>query len=173
MNDLNLLITCPTGLEKRIASNIYFVLKSDLKDSLCRCKLSSFRGIIYVFTSLKQDFVIQFFKKKLKQDHWYLGNFNKIIPIQLTVPLSENEIISTAIILAKKIKENESYKIEIKNRGRQFNSMLLIEKIASGINRKVDLETPDKILHIEILDFFCGLSLLNDSSILRNVQHVI
>ncbi len=164
---INLLITCPRGIEDKIASNLYFILKSDLLDSLADCEISSYPGIIYAYTSKILPEVISFIRTKLASNKWYLGNFSKLIPLHKTTSLNEDEIIQAAWKLGSEINQDEKFKIQINNRGKKFNTLLLINKIASKINRRVDLEKPDKILVIEVLDNFCGISLLDDSLIIK------
>jgi tRNA(Ser,Leu) C12 N-acetylase TAN1 len=163
LDEYNLLITCSKGLEKRTASNIYFILKSDLNDQNCRIKISNYRGLVYAYTEIDLKYVFQFIRKKIRNDMWYIGKINRIIPLHKNVPLKENEIVETAVNLADNIGNNQSYKIEIKNREGKIDRLNLIEKIASKINRRVDLEKPDKTLRIEIFEDFCGLSLLDKS----------
>ncbi|WEU39753.1 MAG: THUMP domain-containing protein [Candidatus Odinarchaeum yellowstonii] len=165
--EINLLITCPRGIEDKIASNVYFVLKSDLLDDQADCEISSYPGILYAYTSKSLIEVISFIKNKLAQNKWYLGNFSKLTPIHKTTPLNLEEIIRAGWELGALIKPGERFKIQVNNRGKKFNTRLLINEIASKINRKVDLEKPDKIILLEVLDRFCGLSLLDESLIIR------
>ena len=163
-----MLITCPRGIEDKVASNLYFILKSDLLDELADCKLSIYPGIIYAYTSKSMQHVFAFLKNKLSQYKWYLGNFSKITPIHKTTLIDEEEIVKAGCELASLIKPGEKFKIQVNNRGKKVNSANLINKIASKIDRKVDLEKPDKTIMIEVLDDFCGLSLIDDNLIIKS-----
>ena len=168
-----MLITCPKGLENRTASNIYFILRSDLNDKDCKCSLSKFQGVVYGYTSTNPDLAISFIKNELKKNIWYLGKFGKIIPLHKISSINMDDIINSAIELSQKIRTLDSYKIEIKNRDKKIDSMLIIEKIAEKITRKVDLKNPDKILRIEIFENFCGLSVIDDSLIIKAPKEIL
>jgi tRNA acetyltransferase TAN1 len=47
-----------------------------------------------------------------------------------------------------------------KRRYTRYHKIEIIEKVAELINEKVDLKNPDKILHIEIIGKYAGISLL-------------
>ncbi len=167
LEKINLLVTCPRGIEDKIASNLYFILKSDLLDSQAECELSSYPGVVYAYTSKSLSHVISFIKNKLNENKWYLGNFSRLIPLHKTTDLNEDEIIRASLELAAQIKIGEKFKIQVNNRGKKFNTQILINKIACKIDRRVDLEHPDKIILLEVLDGFCGVSLLDDSLIVK------
>jgi tRNA acetyltransferase TAN1 len=68
--------------------------------------------------------------------------------------------------LAATIGENETFRVTVEKRFTSLHSRDLIEAVATGIDRKVDLENPDKILLIEIVGGLTGMSLIKPSSVL-------
>ena len=71
-----------------------------------------------------------------------------------------------ALKLAKKIKEDQTYRITIEKRNFNISKSELISKIADGISRKVSLEQYDWIVLVEILGNKTGLSVLAGKDIL-------
>ena len=43
----------------------------------------------------------------------------------------------------------------------------IIERIAEHIDNKVDLETPDKVIRIEVLGNYCGVSFLGKEDFIK------
>ena len=97
MDKVNLLITCPRGVEENTASNIYFILRSDLEDDKVTCKISSYPGIVYAYTSIDPVKVVEYMKKKVAENKWYLGRVAKITPIHRVTPISEDDVVRCAV----------------------------------------------------------------------------
>ncbi len=105
--------------------------------------------------------------KELVLSQQYIPRFIlKIVPILKVVNTDLKEIKENAVELAHNmIKDNETYRIDVRKRGVQFHRMDVIEPIAKQIRRKVRLENPDKILHIEIFPSKTGLAVFREEDV--------
>ncbi len=105
--------------------------------------------------------------KELVLSQQYIPRFIlKIVPILKVVNTDLKEIKENAVELAHNmIKDNETYRIDVRKRGVQFHRMDVIEPIARQIRRKVRLENPDKILHIEIFPSKTGLAVFREEDV--------
>lgn len=66
------------------------------------------------------------------------------------------------------IKEGDSFKIVLKRRKHEkIDRNDIIERIAEHIDNKVDLETPDKVIRIEVLGNYCGVSFLGKEDFIK------
>ncbi|RLE57893.1 MAG: RNA-binding protein [Thermoprotei archaeon] len=98
----------------------------------------------------------------------------KVIPIEVVVSTDFETIKRTAIELAiRGIPETATYKIEIRYRGVPINRMELINSIAKEIPRKVNLENPEKVLHLEIFPESTGISVLSPSEEVFSLMKVL
>jgi tRNA(Ser,Leu) C12 N-acetylase TAN1 len=65
------------------------------------------------------------------------------------------------------IEKNDSFRIKLNRRNNKFIERdILIDQVASIFDNPVDLENPDKILRIELLNTICGISFLEQGDII-------
>ncbi len=76
------------------------------------------------------------------------------------------EIKKATAELAKKIGENETFRVTIEKRFTNLHSKELIEAAVGEIKNTANLENPDKIILIEVLGALTGLSLLKPNDML-------
>ncbi len=90
----------------------------------------------------------------------------KVVPIQEVVITDLEKIKEKAVELAhEKIREDETYRIEVRKRGVQYHRMEIIDYIARQIKRKVKLDNPDKILLIDMFPSKTGISVIKEDDI--------
>ena len=128
-----------------------------------------FQGLLTAFTALGKEEVISKIKELLKADPNFFQYILKIVPIDF---VCETNIDVIKEIIQKRhleyLKEEESFRIDLKRRNNEIiNRTQLIKVIAEIFNNKVDLDNPDKIIRIEILGNFCGISFLQLNDILK------
>jgi len=63
------------------------------------------------------------------------------------------------------IGENESFKIEIRKRGVDIRRAHIIDAIAPKVGRKVNLDSPNKIINIEVFPSETGISILTNDDV--------
>jgi tRNA acetyltransferase TAN1 len=81
-----------------------------------------------------------------------------------------DEIKRAATELAAEIGDNETFRVTVEKRFTSVHSRDFIEAAAAGIQRKADLENPDKILLIEVIGGLTGISLIKPNDILTVVK---
>jgi len=75
------------------------------------------------------------------------------------------DIERTVTELASKIDETESFRVTVEKRFTQISTKDIIETVAANVERKVDLENPDKIILIEIVGKFTGISIVKPNEL--------
>ncbi len=95
----------------------------------------------------------------------------RVIPIEIVV-LTEIDLIVINVekMVKERILHNMTYKIVIEKRHTNFKSKDLIDKIASRIDSKVSLDYPDKIILVEIIGQFTGISIIDENQIFSNIK---
>ena len=131
-----------------------------------------FSGLITALTNLKKDHLLLKIKKLLKKDPDFFQYILKIVPIDFTCA-TNNQVVSE--IVKKHYREyigkNETFKIDLKRRNYdEMKRNNFVDIIAKNVDNKVNLETPDKIIRIEVLGNYCGISFLKPDEILRFKQ---
>jgi tRNA acetyltransferase TAN1 len=132
----------------------------------------TFPGLITVLTEIDAKTVIRKIRKILKENPHFLQYILKIIPIDFVCE-TNTKILANLVQDHYKtfIKERDSFKIVLKRRKHEkIERNAFIERIAKGVNNEVDLENPDKVIRIEILGNFSGISFLQKEDIINKVD---
>lgn len=128
-----------------------------------------FSGLIVALTNLDVVAVIKKFKSILKNDPEFFQYILKIVPINF---VCETNIEVIKQIVQQKyfefLKPSESFKLKLKRRKNELIERdQFINVVTKNINNRVDLSNPDKIIRIEVLGNFSGISFLKRDDIIR------
>ena len=123
-------------------------------------------GLVVAKTKLEPIKAIHALRALFKERPWEFKYTLKLVPIQRIVPAQISEIENAALEVSKGITAREKFRITIEKRHTPLSSKPIIDAVAKKIDRKVDLDTPDRILLIEIVGELVGLSLLKPSDIM-------
>jgi tRNA acetyltransferase TAN1 len=170
ISDFNLLATTARGNERPMCNELLFLLKEQLGDSQAETSKTKIRGLIVGKTSLDPKAVIEKFRAILNERPYEFRYALRILPIERVVPTDLEEIKRATQELAAGIGEKETFRVTVEKRFTTLHSKDIIEAAAGDIKRKADLENPDKILLIEVLGAFTGLSLLKPTDILGVIK---
>jgi len=165
LKDFNLLVTTTRGNEDNVCSEVWYLLK-EIGDEKAEVDRTGVSGLIAVKTSLNPFEVITKFREILKERPYEFRYSLRIIPIEKVVKTRVEEIQKAAEELASKIGENETFRITVEKRFTEISTRDIIEAAASKIERKVNLERPDKILLIEIIGGLTGISVIRPEDII-------
>lgn len=105
--------------------------------------------------------------KSLIDNNRYLPKFTlKVVPVQEVVDTDVDKIKQAALELAAlNIGENETFKIEVRKRGVDLRRTQIIDAIAPHVGRKVNLDSPDKVINIEVFPSETGVSVITEDDI--------
>ena len=104
-------------------------------------------------------------KKMIQEDPWQIRYALKLVPLEKVVSTSTDEIVEAVKDLSRKISKGEKFRISVNKRHTKLDRLTLIKAVAAFIDRKVDLENPDKIVNIEIVGNWTGISILKSDDI--------
>jgi tRNA acetyltransferase TAN1 len=71
-----------------------------------------------------------------------------------------------AVDLADCIGQKDKFRITVEKRHTDLSSKTIIDTVAKRIERTVDLDSPDKILMIEVIGQMAGLALIQPQDVL-------
>lgn len=89
----------------------------------------------------------------------------RIIPVDRVVDTKMEEIVSVVKELAPAIGPGETFRITIEARDSPYPERKLIDAIAEAVDRKVSLDTPDKVVLLEIFGEYSGVSVVSPHDI--------
>jgi len=165
LRDFNLLVTTTRGNEDNACSEIWYLLK-EIGDEKAEVDKTGVSGLIAAKTSIDPFEVIAKFREILRERPYEFRYSLRIIPIERVVKTRLEEIAKVAEELAPRIGKNETFRITVEKRFTEISTKDVIEAAASKIERKVNLEKPDKILLIEIVGGLAGISLIKPEDII-------
>ena len=165
MEDFNLLISTSKGNENNACSEIWFLL-GELGDREALVDKTEVAGLIVAKTKLDPFKVIEGLRGILGERPWEFRYVLKVVPIEVVVRTKMDEIRRAAASLHHKIQENETFRVTVEKRHTEISSRDIIGAAVENLNRKVDLNNPDKIILVEILGRLTGISVIRPIDIL-------
>lgn len=167
-NNFNFLVSTSRFNEINAKAELWFILLV-CGDRYPIISSLEFQGLLTAFTALGKEEVISKIKELLKKDPDFFQYILKIVPIDF-VCKTDIDVMKEIIQRHHKeyLKEEESFRIDLKRRNNEIiNRTQFIKVIAEIFSNKVDLDNPDKIVRIEILGNFCGISFLQLNDIIK------
>lgn len=165
LRNFNLMVTTYRGNEEEACSELWYLL-GQVGDTTPIIEKTSVSGLIVAKTSLNPFEVIERFRIILQERPYEFRYLLRVIPIEKVVRTDIDEISRVAHEFEAKIGENETFRVTVEKRFTETPTRSIIEAIASKINRKVNLEKPDKIFLVEVIGGLTGISLIKPEDIL-------
>lgn len=162
---MDIIATCAMHFEHRACQELERIL-SDLGDDKAKSIETEFTGVIVATTSLDPLIVVNNMIQLIQEEPWTFRYCLRIIPIQKTIRTTKTTIIAEARFIVNLIPDNCTYKIMIKRRGTSIDRIDLIKNLALKIPREVKLDNPDRIVLVEIIGKYTGISVLKPDYIL-------
>jgi len=165
LKDFNLLITTARGNEEEACSEAWYLL-GEVGDSAATVDKTGVMGLIAAKTAFNPFEIIEKFRNILKERPWEFRYTLRVIPIEKVVRTDFGEIQRAATELGSKIGEDETFRVTVEKRFTEIPTKEIIEAAAANIERKVNLNNPDKILLIEVVGGVTGISIIKPTDIL-------
>jgi len=165
MYDFNLLVSYSWGVYGRAKKEIVQVLEM-LGDEGPLVKRTIAEGIIGVRTSLDSREVVRGLRRLFNEDSFVLQYTLKWVPVDLWA-LSDMDSMKEAVRkLRNRIRAGEKWRMTVeKRRYSRHHKIEIIRELAEFIDEKVDLENPEKILRVDIIGGYAGMSVLKPTDI--------
>ena len=169
LSDFNLLATTMRGNERQMCYELAYLLK-EIGDATPEVGKTGIRGVIVGKTALDPVESIEKLRNILQERPYEFRYALRILPIEKVVHTDLDEVKHVAAELAAKIGENETFRVTVEKRFTSIHSQEFIEAAATVIQNKANLETPDKILLIEVLGGVTGMSLIKPTDVLAVIK---
>jgi tRNA acetyltransferase TAN1 len=166
LQDFNLLATTARGNERQMIYEILYLLKETLGDQTAEASKSGVRGLIAARTALDPCDVIDKFKAVLHERPYEFRYALRIIPVERVVATDLEAVGLAALELASRIGENETFRVTVEKRFISLHTKEIVEAVASRIEKRVDLDNPDRVLLVEVVGKLTGLSLIKPDLVL-------
>jgi tRNA acetyltransferase TAN1 len=165
---MNLILTSQKGSEAKASAEFKEIA---LQHGLRKVQIekSAFDGVLELELEDPRGFVT-FLREYVRSEPFRIHFVQRIIPVDIVVDTVLEQIKEAAKQLGAQIGENESFKIEIDERESPYSRKELIDAVADVVDRKVSLESPDKILQLEVLGEYTALCIARPDEIISIVK---
>jgi len=165
LKDFNLVISTSRGNERNTCSEMWYLL-GEVGDRGSSVEPTPAIGLVVAKTKLEAIKAIQDLRALLKERPWEFKYTLKLVPIQSVSEAKLDVIQSSALALAQKIGDKETFRITVEKRHTALSSKTIIDTIAKKIDKKVNLENPDRIIMVDVIGDLAGVALIRTEDIL-------
>ena len=165
LKDFNLVISTSRGNERNTCSEMWYLL-GEVGDRGSSVEPTPAIGLVVAKTKLEAIKAIQGLRALLKERPWEFKYTLKLVPIQSVSEAKLDVIQSSALALAQKIGDKETFRITVEKRHTALSSKTIIDTIAKKIDKKVNLENPDRIIMVDVIGDLAGVALIRTEDIL-------
>jgi tRNA acetyltransferase TAN1 len=165
LHNFNLVVTTQRGNERACIREL-IMLVDEAGGPDVRLRKTWYPGLIAGTAEGDPVELVRKIRPLVEEDPWDLRFMLKLVPVQKSVQADVVKIKETVGELAGAIPAGSSFKISVSKRGSDLRTAEIIKEAASVVVRKVDLEKPDRIVQIEIIDDVAGVSVLCEDEIL-------
>ncbi len=135
-------------------------------DPEAKVEKTGIRGLVVAQTVINPMEAVGKFRAILRERPYEFRYALRIIPVQKVVHTNLEEIKAAATELTAHIAENETFRVTVEKRFTNTHSRDIIEAIAANMKNKVDLKEPDKIILVEVLGGYTGVSVVTPVDII-------
>lgn len=161
---MNIILTSQKGSEAKASAEFKEIaLQHGIRK--LHVEKSDFDGLLEVDIEDPRGFVA-FLRDYVRSEPFRVHFIQRVIPVDLVVDTTLEQIKEAAKQLGEQIGESETFKVDIDERDSPYTRRQLIDAIAEVVDRKVNLESPDRVLQVEILGEYSSLCLARPDEII-------
>jgi tRNA acetyltransferase TAN1 len=161
---MNLIVTTPRGLEARASAELKeIILQSGTRK--ISIEKSPYDGVLEVEVENPRG-LVAFLADLIRLDPFKINFIQRVIPVDRVVNTDLEDIKNAVRELSSEIMPGETFRITVESRDSPYSSKQLIESLAELIERKVNLESPDKVVLLQVFGEYTCISILRPQEIL-------
>ena len=161
---------CPRERERAAKSEIQYFICDLLGDQELKIFDTHISGLLTCMTTLDPFDVIHQLQQFASENPFQFRFAIRFTPLERCIETDLDMIKDVARDLLAKIAENETFRVTVRRRHTNLENMDVVVAVASQIPRKVNLDSPDKTIWVEILGEWTGLSVLNEQSDILSIK---
>jgi tRNA acetyltransferase TAN1 len=171
LKDFNLLVTTARGSEEDACSEMWYLI-GEMGDKEVQVDKTGIAGLVAVKTSLSSIEVIEKLRAILEERPHELRYTLRAIPIERVVRTNLGDIQQAVTEMADKISLGEAFRVTVEKRFTSIPTRNIIEAAAAGIQRKVNLTKPDKLVLIEVVGGRTGVSVIKPEDVFSTTKEM-
>ena len=125
---------------------------------------SAYDGVIEVDVENPKA-LLSFITEFVRSEPFKVRFIMRIIPVDRVVDTKVDGIVKAVKELAPAIGPGETFRVTIESRDSPYSDRELIDALADAIDRKVSLDSPDKVVLLQIFGEYSGISVISPHEI--------
>ncbi len=109
--------------------------------------------------------LLSFITEFVRSEPFKVRFMMRLIPVDRVVDTKVEDIVKAVKGLATAIGPGETFRITIEARESPYSDKELIDAIADAVDRKVSLNSPDKVILLEVFGEYSGVSVISPQEI--------
>ncbi|MHA1638477.1 MAG: THUMP domain-containing protein [Candidatus Thorarchaeota archaeon] len=170
LQKFNLLVGCPRERERAAKSEVQYFIGDLLGDAELKVYQTHIIGLLTSKTSLDPFDVVHKLKEFAIENPYQFRFAIKFTPLEKCVPSVIEDMTKAVEELLPKISTDESFRVTVRSRHTDLENMDVIKAVASVVQRKVDLDNPDKTIWVEIVGETTGISVLDQEEDILSIM---
>jgi tRNA acetyltransferase TAN1 len=169
LREYNLLVACPRERERAATSEVRYFIGDLLEDLELEVSRTHVSGLLACRTALDPFEVVHRLREFALENPYQFRFAIKFTPIEMCVETAIPQIVDAAEKLMPKIGE-DSFRVSVRKRHTELDSMEVIIAVAHVIPKRVDLDNPDWTVLVEIVGEWTGVSVLREDDDILSVM---
>ncbi len=162
----NIIVSTPRNFETDALAELDFLIHQVFPEKKLNYGKTIVNGLIWGnLIDVDPVLAVHRIKDYVTDKGFVLQYLLKFVPIQKVLVTDFDEIERYVLSQIDQIRDDEKYKIIVNKRRIHNEKIEIIEKIAKSINKTVDLDHPDKIIRLEIIGKYTGISILKEDDV--------
>jgi len=166
--DHNLLATTEQISISQACSELWMNLRA-IGDPEPKVNRSRVRGVILAKTSMDPVDAVHRLRAHMAEEPERYRYVYRVMPVQVWTDTSVESIVKEVEAMRDMIEPGDSFRVTLEKRRTRLRSLEIIEPVAETIDRRVELESPDWVVLLEIMGNETGVSIVRPLDTL-NVQ---
>jgi tRNA acetyltransferase TAN1 len=170
LGEFNLLVACPRDRERAARSEIQYFIGDLLEDSELKISRTHISGLLTCVTSLDPVEVVHKLREFAIENPYQFRFAIRFTPIEQCIESNIDAIKEAARLLPERIGSDETFRVTVRRRHTDLENMDVVVAVASEIDRKVNLDNPDRTVWVEIVGETTGISILNEETDILSIM---
>jgi tRNA acetyltransferase TAN1 len=162
--DFNFIATTYKGLEREAMAECLTLLRR-LGDGKPVATATEVIGLLLGRTLLDPLTVVRGLREMVAEDPWSVRLVLRFIPIEEVAEAKPEAVREGVASLSAKVPESDSFRVTVEKRHNETPSTEFVEAAAAAMKQKVNLDSPDWVVLVEVVGRMAGISIVRPDSI--------
>ncbi|TFF67776.1 hypothetical protein EU520_01300 [Candidatus Thorarchaeota archaeon] len=171
--DWNLLVSTPRNRENAARSEVVYFIGDLIGDDDLETKITPISGLLAVKTTKDPFSVVEQLTEFAQENPFQFRYAIKFTPVERCVESEIPKIVQAAEGIVDRIGPEEKFRVTVRSRYTELETMDIIHAVAALLSNPVDLEEPDRIIWIEVVGKWTGVSIFQSEDDILSIRPLV